>query len=145
MSQNSDRNMKTLWSRSERPKQNCNLWHVRHSSMSFSRSWRKILLRRDWNREKFIFGIDDGTRQTISCPMNNNYTIQCLLECSLLLGCREILRSQTSSRGIFGNFLSGSPKFQSIWNSITFNLGNALSDHYVWNGYSFRRFSINSA
>jgi hypothetical protein len=56
-----------------------------------------------------------------------------------------MLRSQTSSRGIFGNFLSGSPKFQSIWNSITFNLGNALSDHYVWNGYSFRRFSINSA
>jgi len=77
--------------------------------------------------------------------MNNNYTIYCLLECSLLLGCREMLWSQTLLRGTLGNFLSGSSKFESIWNSITFNPWNALSDHYVRNGHSFRRFSINSA
>jgi len=42
-------------------------------------------------------------------------------------------------------FPLGSPEFQSIWDSITFNLMSVLPYHYIWNSHSSERFSVDLA
>jgi hypothetical protein len=112
-------------------------------------TWRKILQSRDWCRGWFLTGVGDGSSTSLWYDywLPEGKRLIDILPLRTLTSTGLPWTAKVSDiicRGQW-HFPIGQPALQGIWDSITFQPCQSLSDNCIWKGHTSGKFSIVSA